>query len=823
MSALTAVSLFEDSDPLPVGDEAFSNAYSTTDIFNPEQSEPEPSEPVLALDLFRDDEPQVSFDCGKPGAAAHEEPSVPVLQSAMFPPVKRGRGRPKKNSDPDQQPKIATGTAKQKTLAENRKRRWSNPPQPQAEQGSQDRSEVETEVGKLRQLTCAFFTSDKLRSSSVHIGDEFGLSRYFIMQTQKRLAAGAVKSQDSISDAVMSKLLTACDNSQNSEVAPSIMPQLHMRIRQYDETPIQLKIASGPEADTQTQTQTVDSQSQGQALEDAEDAVPRPPKRRRSGIGSSQVQNCKLFLTEQRTHSLFLAKAEHGEKLQQFVVEGQVQTPLQVLASNKAHIMASALHRTSQRQWDEKICGPSGFKRLLNVVTTDDFAANHLAERMLQAKEEKDHPGLDSGLLHVTCDVHKVHGIAKSVFAMNDLDFFTSGLIKAALTLRGGALTDFKSIFRKYVVDHLEIHRGEAACFGQDPAAHRSFMLDLFFSDVSESKKAQLNSVFNGDWQSRELIHYCNGCCESKEHTLEKTMELLPCFVRAGPKVFPRHKWLGADVCIDWFAKFAVCHQMLKPILHTLLNGQVRQEESVTDLAVVLPVDQGAGDSGGTNADDFKQIYKQWRKVTLEWGQLNNLAVLMVFSRLTINPQGTLMAKHLKISSSNWDQEEHLSELTSGRRQYRMLWCFQNQAATDCISEHLHFLNFDFASVLPVEALTVQKSHCLFRLLVRSASATHHYLFLRHMKYPYRLFGLLDPVHVVRQDIAIKALADFAERPCILDTFTKWFIRQHCVDNGSMTVECLLAPEPLAELRAIAKACAIDIASTECQHASNRR
>ena len=203
------------------------------------------------------------------------------------------------------------------------------------------------------------------------------------------------------------------------------MPQLHMRIRQYDETPIQLKIASGPEGDTQTQqAQMVDSQCQGQALEDAVE-VPRPPKRRRSGgIGSSQVQNCKLFLTEQRTHSLFLAKAEHGEKLQQFVVEGQVQTPLQVLASNKAHIMASALHRTSQRQWDEKLRGPSGFKRLLKVVATDDFAANHLAERMLRAKEEKGHPGLDSGLLHVTCDVHKVHGIAKSVFAMNEWRWF---------------------------------------------------------------------------------------------------------------------------------------------------------------------------------------------------------------------------------------------------------------------------------------------------------------------------------------------------------------------------------------------------------------
>ena len=34
-------------------------------------------------------------------------------------------------------------------------------------------------------------------------------------------------------------------------------------------------------------------------------------------------------------------------------------------------VYTTALHRTSQRQWDEKICGPSGFKRLLkNVVTT---------------------------------------------------------------------------------------------------------------------------------------------------------------------------------------------------------------------------------------------------------------------------------------------------------------------------------------------------------------------------------------------------------------------------------------------------------------------
>ena len=68
---------------------------------------------------------------------------------------------------------------------------------------------------------------------------------------------------------------------------------------------------------------------------------------------------------------------------------------------------------------------------------------------MLRAKDEKDHPGLDYGLLHVTCDVHTLHGIAKSVFAMTGLEFFTSGLIKAALTLPRGALADFKAIFRK--------------------------------------------------------------------------------------------------------------------------------------------------------------------------------------------------------------------------------------------------------------------------------------------------------------------------------------------------------------------------------------
>ena len=785
---------------------------------------------VQALDLFRDDDlPDGSGASSAPSQAATADQSsmsAPALESFEAPQVrvKRGRGRPKKK--PDQSPTALVPRAeKQTTLIKNRKRRWSDPSR--AEAVPQENPEVQAEVAKLRQLTTAFFTSDKLRSSSAHIADEFGLSRYFIVRTQQRLAAGAVQSQDSVSDAAMSKLLAACCNSQESQSVPSIRPQLHMRVRQYDETPIQLKIASaGLGTDSQNQTQL--------ELEDAvpapESAELRPPKRRRSGVASSEVQNCKLFLTEQRWHSLFLAEAEHGDKLHEFVVEGLIQTPLQVLASNKAGIMATALSQSSQKPWDDKIRGPSGFKRLLNIATTDDFSANHLAERMLQAKEKMEHPDVDIGLLHVTCDVHKVHGIAKSLFALNDLDFFVSGLIKAALTLRGGLLRDFKSLFRKYLVDHLEICRGQADGFGQDPAAHRNFMLNLFFSDVSESKRAQLMSLFNGDWQSPDLIHYCNGCCNSREHTLEKMMDLIPCFLRSGPKVFPRHKWLGADVCIDWFAKFVVCHQMLRPMINTLLNRQVREDQNIIDdLALAqssqtVDQGQGAGDSSGTNADDFKLIYKQWRRVTLEWSQKDDLYVLMVFCRLTVNPQGNLMAKHLKISSFNWDQEQHLEELTSGQRQYRLLWCFQNEAAKECVSDQLRFLDFDFATVFPVESLTVQKSHFLFRMLVRSGVATHHYLVLRHTRYPYRLFGLLDAAHVTRVSIATKLLEDVAERPCILDTFTAWFVRQHCDGpNGSRTIECLLAPEPIAELRAIAKACSIDIASTECQHASNRR
>ena len=82
-------------------------------------------------------------------------------------------------------------------------------------------------------------------------------------------------------------------------------------------------------------------------------------------------------------------------------------------------------------------------------------------------------------------------------------------------------------------------------------------------------------------------------------------------------------------------------------------------------------------------------------------------------------------------------------------------------------------------------------------------------------KYPFKLFGLLDPE--LRSSLASDIIEDHKDRPCLLDPFTSWFLKH------SPPKEALQSPGALQELTAMAVQASVDIASTECQHASNRR
>ena len=85
-----------------------------------------------------------------------------------------------------------------------------------------------------------------------------------------------------------------------------------------------------------------------------------------------------------------------------------------------------------------------------------------------------------------------------------------------------------------------------------------------------------LRELLNGDWTIQGVLeHYCWGCCDSELHTCLKLDEYLQkTLAKAAPAVFPRHKWIGADIAIDWFGKFVSIHGLLRQVFDSMWSSK---------------------------------------------------------------------------------------------------------------------------------------------------------------------------------------------------------------------------------------------------------
>lgn len=130
------------------------------------------------------------------------------------------------------------------------------------------------------------------------------------------------------------------------------------------------------------------------------------------------------------------------------------------------------------------------------------------------------------GKLHLQCEVHKCHSIAKSMF--NLMPSLSSGMIKAALALKAGWMARFRSAFKNLLCQHVKVYHGEPPWVGRaEPAAYRACVIQLF-SNCKRDQVESVSKLLNGDWQSdREIAHYCGGpsCCSSRDHTIAKMLE----------------------------------------------------------------------------------------------------------------------------------------------------------------------------------------------------------------------------------------------------------------------------------------------------------
>ncbi|CAE7671100.1 unnamed protein product [Symbiodinium sp. CCMP2592] len=604
-----------------------------------------------------------------------------------------------------------------------------------------------------------------------------------------------------------------------------------------------------------------------------------------------EVYPCKLFLTQQRFSMLLTRKgagqpaakaqateiiedpSESTSKSSKFKtenaqeapntlqIEAHLTSPLQVLHTNSAANIASALQKNMH---SEVVDQARSFDRVLHVVTTDDYAANHLAEKMLTQQEmcelhgdvSEDDPARSddkAGKLHLICEVHRLHGVAASMYSL--CPDFISGLIKASLVLRSGHMSSLRRCLRALIVAKLRVYQCEPpenVVAGPSIPASKAFFMNTFFSNLASADALLLQELFNGDWG------------ETMQRFLREGVRLL---AGAAPSIFPRHKWIGSDAAIDWYGRLQCVHGLLTQVFEDVFGpspgpsrpnkptasdpaqsqsshaqaqsrAQTRPSDAMDtdDVEAQAQDDRGqllalqvfetcgfaAADSGDRQDDQWKAIAKKWRDAAYAWacghpdGPLALLAE-MVFLRTVLGPQVNLMAKQLKLSSSEFDQQQALAELTTGLRKYRLTEVHADSASAEAEVALAKLFQKSHWESLPFVFLTQRNNSFAFKLTARVLAALKVYIRNRRSGYPYKLFLLATAQATEAERVAKEIVFDFFYEPCRLDSFTWWFVK------GFRSAERLASAEARAHLQAIAKVASVDIAATECQHASNRR
>lgn len=443
-------------------------------------------------------------------------------------------------------------------------------------------------------------------------------------------------------------------------------------------------------------------------------------------------------------------------------------------------------------------------------------------------------------------------------------------MIKAALALKAGWMARFRSAFKNLLCQHVKVYHGEPPWVGRaEPAAYRACVIQLF-SNCKRDQVESVSKLLNGDWQSdREIAHYCGGpsCCSSRDHTIAKMLEsLVPVLIGKGPIIFPKHKWTGADQCCDYFGRLMCIHSILARLLGSLWSkenetdngtskskseqqkqpdpipivddesGTAAADDEAAEDAVLAQLvqirleaaDGVAPEDEKVDGDDFKAIAKQWRQVAVNWVCSKGVCQDLLTARMALGPQARLMRWQLKLGADKFDLEQTISEAKHGIRTYRVLEAHLNSGPAQLMSDMVTLINQDFSETLPLSFCTQEHRWYMFRLFARVAAAGHHYLWVPHFRYPFKIFGLLSHDAKYAEKVEQDILCDWRERKRILDPFSSWSIEPYIPDSnseqqGGQQHFILHNAVAMAELKSVALECGLDISHTECQHAANRR
>ena len=251
------------------------------------------------------------------------------------------------------------------------------------------------------------------------------------------------------------------------------------------------------------------------------------------------------------------------------------------LAGRYVHLMGSSL---TSLQVVERTTGPvlkrallennfvsehsNSFQFKCRMVTTDMHPGNLAAEKLVM----KDRPGWSH--LHFGCNVHVAARAHSKTFSLVPAEI--TGLLNFALSLsQGSAMVQFRKALVKVLTRKITFLYGSAT---EECQQYRSWILDVFAKTGAkkEVKNHILRRLPNGNWQNVHQVEvYLKPGLQHNLPALRKQVisSFVTVFTSRAFKVYPRHRWVGADIAMDQVGLMESVHGLATSVYQAMVEN----------------------------------------------------------------------------------------------------------------------------------------------------------------------------------------------------------------------------------------------------------
>eukprot|EP00971_Amphidinium_carterae_P118506 2347774-Amphidinium_carterae.1 len=525
---------------------------------------------------------------------------------------------------------------------------------------------------------------------------------------------------------------------------------------------------------------------------------------------------------------------------------GDLVEPLSFMERTTSEVLRECINRNSCLSTFSK-----EYVMQTRVHCTDKGSSNLRAERSIAQQR---HGGWFT--VGTTCSLHACSTCHTRTFQYLLADDI-AGMIRTALSLQNGAaMACFRSCLRLEIKERLVVTTGSIS---KDAHDYKELCMSTFASGSTLQDDLQrhvLKRLATGDWRDEVAVQFVivPGQAHQSKEELSQLLESGLTWVMAGcrPRLYPRHRWTGAEICVDQLAKVEMVHKLLsksfkrfvlsfaKPSL--LLAGSIpdnsqqgtvdMSEDVVEHTACHEPFAGEALNASVTEApfqtadciepppaesnsnDKSAAEHSQDRQIALAWIEKRPWSKLVAL-RVALGPLTKLMNAQFYVCSEAFELTQRATvaaavlrgEKGCGLREFMITLAAELKLEKQYYNDLHHvFTDHKVWAIVGKESVSVAFRSMLFKLLARQGSLVQQLVVAMHKRYPYRLFLLLRHPEM-RQHL-------LSDAPCLLDPWSAEVRRLH---------PTLDSDEFYSLLAVHAYAISTNIAPLEARHASIRR